>query len=79
MSEVKCLCVGNVNGKFQMLIDKIKLINKNNGPFEILFCVGEFFGEDDAENVKLISGEYAFPFDTYILGMFRAYISTLIV
>lgn len=72
MSEIKCLSVGAVNGKFKSLIDKINLINKNNGPFELLFCTGEFFGEDETENIKLMNGEYDFPFDTYIVGMFEA-------
>lgn len=40
------------------------------GPFDILVCVGEFFGPNDEENNKIIDGELQFPMPTYILGLF---------
>ncbi|KAI6190142.1 Coiled-coil domain-containing protein 75 [Aphelenchoides bicaudatus] len=68
MSEVKCLTVGDVNGQFKQLVEKVNLINKSSGPFDVMFCVGEFFGPNEEENKKLLDGDYSFPFDTYILG-----------
>ncbi|KAH7722384.1 Protein F17A9.2 [Aphelenchoides avenae] len=61
---VKVLCVGDVNGKFAQLIKRIT----TSGPFDVLFCVGEFFGPDDASNQKVVDGEVQFPVPTYILG-----------
>lgn len=34
----------------------------------MLVCVGEFFGQDDEANQKIVSGEVEFPIPTYILG-----------
>uniref|UniRef100_A0A915D2X6 CWF19-like protein 1 n=1 Tax=Ditylenchus dipsaci TaxID=166011 RepID=A0A915D2X6_9BILA len=51
-----------------MLINRVLAVNKKCGDFDILFCVGEFFGPDDAENRKVLSGEIDFPIPTYILG-----------
>ena len=39
-----------------------------NGPFDMLLCVGEFFGPSDEENQKVVSGEIEMPIATYILG-----------
>ncbi|CAK5073418.1 unnamed protein product [Meloidogyne enterolobii] len=66
--QVKVLCSGDVNGNFKQLIARIALVNQKAGPFDILFCVGEFFGPDNDENEKVINGEIDFPVPTYILG-----------
>ncbi|KAI6223689.1 CWF19-like protein 1-like protein [Aphelenchoides fujianensis] len=66
--EIKCLAVGDVNGQFGMLVKRIAAINSKNGPFELLFCLGEFFGPNDEENKKLLDGDYELPVPAYILG-----------
>uniref|UniRef100_A0A183BJU8 CwfJ_C_1 domain-containing protein n=1 Tax=Globodera pallida TaxID=36090 RepID=A0A183BJU8_GLOPA len=65
---VKILCAGEVNGKFAQLSARIKTINQKCGPFDALFCVGEFFGADEEQNKSVLDGELQFPLPTYILG-----------
>ncbi|KAL7073260.1 hypothetical protein ACQ4LE_007326 [Meloidogyne hapla] len=66
--QVKVLCSGDVNGNFKQLIARVALVNQKAGPFDILFCVGEFFGPNDDENQQVLNGEIDFPVPTYILG-----------
>ncbi|EFP11314.1 hypothetical protein CRE_31174 [Caenorhabditis remanei] len=66
--QAKILCCGDVNGNFVKLIEKLTVTEKKNGPFDSLFCVGEFFGDDDEANQKVIKGKMKFPIPTYILG-----------
>ncbi|CAJ0581583.1 unnamed protein product, partial [Mesorhabditis spiculigera] len=68
MAPTKILAVGDVNGKFYQLQKKLNQIVKKSGPFDMLLCVGEFFGEDDDLNRKLMDGQIDFPVHTYILG-----------
>ncbi|PAV79700.1 hypothetical protein WR25_19083 isoform C [Diploscapter pachys] len=65
---VKVLCVGDVQGAFAKLIKQVQAVNAKNGPFDMLLCVGEFFGPSDEENQKVVSGEIEMPIATYILG-----------
>ena len=46
---VKLLCVGDVNGKFQDLLKRLKLVTQKSGAVDILLCVGEFFGPDSGQ------------------------------
>ncbi|KAI6237279.1 hypothetical protein M3Y95_00248400 [Aphelenchoides besseyi] len=66
--DIKCLVVGDVNGKFSLLSKKVELINSKNGPFDLLLCVGEFFGPSDEDNKKLLNGEFELTVPAYILG-----------
>ncbi|WKY09419.1 hypothetical protein Q1695_002076 [Nippostrongylus brasiliensis] len=66
--QTRVLCVGDVNGQFEQLAKKIALINKKNGPFDLLFCVGEFFGPNAEHNENIISGKIDFDVPTYVLG-----------
>ena len=68
LKPIKVLAVGDVNGKFDELLKKVTTVNKKSGPFDLLICVGEFFGPDQALNKKVASGEVPFPIPTYILG-----------
>uniref|UniRef100_A0AC34GPV9 Cwf19-like C-terminal domain-containing protein n=1 Tax=Panagrolaimus sp. ES5 TaxID=591445 RepID=A0AC34GPV9_9BILA len=65
---IKLLCVGDVNGRFQELLKRVKLVSQKSGNFDILLCVGEFFGPDVEMNKKVASGEIQFPIPTYVLG-----------
>lgn len=54
------LVTADVQGKPEQLFKKIADLNKSNaGPFDVLFCVGSFFGglEDCPELDPYISGE----------------------
>jgi hypothetical protein len=41
------LVCGDVEGKFQMLFSRVENINKGHGLFDLLLCVGNFFGDTD--------------------------------
>lgn len=48
---------GSVNGQFRQVFDKIKTIYEKYGPFDVLLCVGDFFGQDltDSQLQDLLS------------------------
>ncbi|MFH4981643.1 hypothetical protein AB6A40_008352 [Gnathostoma spinigerum] len=70
MSEkpVRVLVSGDVNGAFQSLIQRVKYVVRKNGSFDMLICVGEFFGPNEETNMDVINGKTNFPVTTYILG-----------
>ena len=45
MPAMKLLFSGAVEGGVNDLYKKIDAINKKSGPFDVLFCVGQFFGK----------------------------------
>ena len=51
------LTVGSANGKLAELFTGVNKINTNYGPFDLLLCVGDLFGEDNPGLEDLISGE----------------------
>ncbi|KAH8336930.1 hypothetical protein KR059_008551, partial [Drosophila kikkawai] len=64
------LVVGDVRGRFKQLFQRVEQVNKKAGPFEILCCVGDFFG-DDKQNEELIAYKNGFKHitvPTYVLG-----------
>ena len=71
----KILSCGDVNGKFSTFFKKIKSVNAKNGPFEMIVCVGDFFGRPDEmsnEDVQLWNdvkaGKVPVPAPIYMLG-----------
>lgn len=44
MTAVKVLFSGAVEGDLHGVLKKVEAINKKNGPFDALFCVGQTFG-----------------------------------
>ncbi|VDK44991.1 unnamed protein product [Anisakis simplex] len=64
----KVLVSGDVNGRFEQLIKRVTNVNRKNGPFDVLICVGEFFGANEERNEDVVSGKVEFPINTYILG-----------
>ncbi|KAJ8883083.1 hypothetical protein PR048_014922 [Dryococelus australis] len=65
---VAFLVCGDVNGKFKTLFIKVERVNKKQGPFAFLLCVGNFFG-DSADSWKPYhDGKLTVPITTYILG-----------
>ncbi|XP_053962313.1 CWF19-like protein 1 homolog [Anastrepha ludens] len=69
-AKIKILVVGDVRGRFRQLFQRVDSINKKAGPFEILLCVGEFFGakEQNDELIAYKNGNKYVPVPTYILG-----------
>ncbi|KYR02544.1 cwfJ family protein [Tieghemostelium lacteum] len=43
MESFKILVCGDVGGSFNQLFKRLEAIEKSNGPFKMLFCVGSFF------------------------------------
>lgn len=69
-SQLKLLVVGDVNGQFDQLFTRVSSVNKKAGPFDMLLCVGNFFGENcDSQYDSLIHGSLELPsIPIYILG-----------
>lgn len=67
-SPLKLLLCGDVNGQFQKLFDRVSTVNKKSGPFEMLVCVGDFFGSNSSAWVDYKSGARKVPLQTYVLG-----------
>lgn len=44
----RLLC-GDVEGRFQTLFKRVEAINAKSGPFDMLLCVGNFFGVNNVE------------------------------
>lgn len=43
------LICGDVNGNFKALFSRVESIVKKSGQFDVLLCVGNFFGDDNSE------------------------------
>lgn len=52
MSAVKVLLAGDCLGGFDALLKKVAAVNKKNGPFDLLLCVGQFFEESSESRVS---------------------------
>ncbi|KAI8362293.1 CwfJ C-terminus 1-domain-containing protein-like protein [Mortierella sp. GBAus27b] len=70
MSSVKALVVGSANGDLHTLCSKVKSMNDKHGPFDILFCTGNFFAtETPMETIDdLLENKLDFPITTYFIG-----------
>ena len=67
----KILVCGDANGKLKTLYTRVSNILKKSGDFEMLLCVGKFFGttEEDKKNwEEYKNGISNVPIVTYILG-----------
>nr|XP_050852174.1 CWF19-like protein 1 [Vespula vulgaris]XP_050852175.1 CWF19-like protein 1 [Vespula vulgaris] len=64
----KILSCGDVEGHFKFLFTKVENINKKNGPFDFLLCVGNFFGENNIELEPYKNGMKNISVPTYIIG-----------
>ncbi|XP_033638777.1 CWF19-like protein 1 [Asterias rubens] len=65
---LKILVCGDVEGNLSQLFKRVNNVNKKAGPFEMLLCVGEFFGPNDAEWNKYKTGQETAPMPVFILG-----------
>lgn len=47
--SINSLVCGDVRGNFKVLFNKLQNINQKSGPFDLLLCVGDFFGADNSK------------------------------
>ncbi|XP_071454762.1 CWF19-like protein 1 [Hetaerina americana] len=64
----KILVCGDVDGRFRTLFSRVESINKKNGPFDFLLCVGNFFGRNNDDWDSYKTGDIKVPVPTYVLG-----------
>ncbi|KAG0319317.1 hypothetical protein BGZ99_005160 [Dissophora globulifera] len=69
MASVKVLVVGSANGDLRNLCSKVGTIHAKHGPFDILFCTGNFFAkETPIETIDdLLENKLEFPMTTYFV------------
>uniref|UniRef100_A0A1A7WIS1 CWF19-like protein 1 n=1 Tax=Iconisemion striatum TaxID=60296 RepID=A0A1A7WIS1_9TELE len=68
---LRVLACGDVEGRLNALFSRVQAIQKKAGQFDLLLCVGEFFGatpEAEAEWQQYKTGAKKAPIHTYILG-----------
>ena len=59
LPSMKILVTGDPGGSLSTLFKRVAAVNKSNGPFDMLFCVGSFFchaGNDQFLILELSSG-----------------------
>lgn len=66
--QLKVFVSGDVNGKFNSLFSRINAVQAKMGQFDILLCVGNFFGDDMSQWIPYKNGEKSVPVTTYVLG-----------
>uniref|UniRef100_A0A8K9WTZ0 CWF19-like protein 1 n=1 Tax=Oncorhynchus mykiss TaxID=8022 RepID=A0A8K9WTZ0_ONCMY len=68
---LKILACGDVEGSINAVFNRVRTIQKKSGQFDLLLCVGNFFGSSpgaQAEWQEYKSGAKKAPIHTYILG-----------
>ncbi|KAI1888456.1 hypothetical protein AGOR_G00185320 [Albula goreensis] len=68
---LRVLVCGDAEGRIDVLFNRVRTIQKKSGQFDLLLCVGDFFGsspETQAEWEQYKSGAKKAPIHTYILG-----------
>ena len=46
------LVIGDVRGEYDFIFDRIKVINNENGSFDLVLFVGDFFGSNGHCNIQ---------------------------
>ncbi|KAL0820447.1 hypothetical protein ABMA28_006320 [Loxostege sticticalis] len=64
----KTLVCGDVNGNFNALFSRVESIVKKSGPFDVLLCTGNFFGDDNSQLDAYRLGTRKVPVTTYVFG-----------
>nr|XP_033808024.1 CWF19-like protein 1 [Geotrypetes seraphini] len=70
-SPLRLLACGDVEGKFDLLFTRVRAIQKKSGQFDLLLCVGNFFGstaEAESEWEEYQKGTKKAPIQTCVLG-----------
>ncbi|KAK6487838.1 CWF19-like protein 1 [Huso huso] len=68
---LRVLACGDVEGRINVLYNRVRAVQKKSGQFDLLLCVGDFFGmtsEAEAEWEEYKTGTKKAPIQTYILG-----------
>ena len=72
-SPLRVLACGDVRGRFSVFLKRLNTIVGKSGPFEMVLCVGSFFGDaptqvdvDLWDDIK--TGKTSLPLPVYILG-----------
>uniref|UniRef100_H3DN04 CWF19-like protein 1 n=1 Tax=Tetraodon nigroviridis TaxID=99883 RepID=H3DN04_TETNG len=68
---LRVLACGDVEGRLSILFSRVQTIQKKSGQFDLLLCVGEFFGttpEAESEWQQYKTGVKKAPIHTYVLG-----------
>ncbi|XP_008122722.1 CWF19-like protein 1 [Anolis carolinensis] len=66
---LRLLVCGDVEGRLEALFARVRAVQKKSGPFELLLCVGNFFGsarEPEWEDFR--GGAKKAPIPTFVLG-----------
>ena len=66
--SMKILVSGDVEGNLTALFKRVEAVNAKAGPFEMLLCVGSFFGPGNLGWGDYKSGRCKVPLPVYILG-----------
>ncbi|XP_031765667.1 CWF19-like protein 1 [Galleria mellonella] len=64
----KTLVCGDVNGNFNTLFSRVESIVKKSGPFDVLLCIGNFFGDDNSQLDAYRMRTRKVPVTTYVFG-----------
>nr|XP_027197569.1 CWF19-like protein 1 [Dermatophagoides pteronyssinus] len=68
-NSLKILVAGSVKGQYEKFFKRVSDVNRKAGPFDLLLCVGDFFGDDIDAYKELINGSTELPnTPTYILS-----------
>ncbi|XP_053864467.1 CWF19-like protein 1 isoform X1 [Malaclemys terrapin pileata] len=66
---LRVLACGDVEGKLDMLFNRVQAVQKKSGEFDLLLCVGNFFGSTpEAEWEEYRTCAKKAPIPTYVLG-----------
>ena len=65
---MKILVAGDVEGNLSTLFKRVESVNSKAGPFEMLLCVGSFFGPGNLGWGDYKSGRCKVPIPVYVLG-----------
>lgn len=62
---VRVLVLGSAKGNLKDAFNKLSSLNAKAGPFDVVLCLGDLFGDEDEYFQQLISGEVEIPVSTY--------------
>ncbi|XXG46025.1 hypothetical protein AAC387_Pa02g0966 [Persea americana] len=71
MAPPRILLCGDVLGRLNQLFKRVSSVNKSAGPFDALFCVGQFFPDSSDlldEFSQYLEGHSQIPLPTYFIG-----------
>ncbi|KAL3179311.1 hypothetical protein MRX96_038204 [Rhipicephalus microplus] len=68
-SSMRLLVCGDVGGQFDKLFDRVSRVNTKHGPFDMLLCVGDFFGPDTSRWLQYKLSGRKVPLQTYAVGI----------